>query len=76
VLGEIQMPDPSLDGRTKCVELSCEFRRVLLAHPNVIDALRAAPLMGPNAVRAAEAGLSNLLEYGYRLTSRSPPTWP
>ena len=65
VLGEIQMPDPSLDGRTKCVELSSEFRRVLLAHPNVIDALRAAPLMGPNAVRAAEAGLSNLMVYGY-----------
>jgi len=65
VLGEIEMPDPALDGRTKAVELSLEFRRVLLAHPNVVDALRAAPLMGPNAVRAAEAGLANLLEAGY-----------
>jgi AcrR family transcriptional regulator len=65
VLGEIEMPDPSLDGRSKAVELSCEFRRVLMAHPNVVDALRAAPLMGPNAVRCAEAGLANLLEHGY-----------
>ncbi len=65
VLGEIRLPDPSLDGRTKVVELSTEFRRVLLAHPNVVDALRAAPLMGPNAVRCADAGLANLLESGY-----------
>jgi AcrR family transcriptional regulator len=65
VLGEIRLPDPALDGRTKVVELSTEFRRVLLAHPNVVDALRAAPLMGPNAVRCADAGLANLLETGY-----------
>jgi AcrR family transcriptional regulator len=65
VLGEIRLPDPALAGRTRVVELSHEFRRVLLAHPDVVDALRAAPLMGPNAVRCADAGLANLLEAGY-----------
>jgi AcrR family transcriptional regulator len=65
VLGEIGLPDPALAGRTRVVELSHEFRRVLLAHPDVVDALRAAPLMGPNAVRCADAGLANLLEAGY-----------
>jgi AcrR family transcriptional regulator len=65
VLGEIRLPDPAIDGRTKVVVLSTEFRRVLLAHPNVVDALRAAPLMGPNAVRCADAGLANLLDAGY-----------
>jgi len=65
VLGEIRLPDPALGGRTKVVLLSRDLRRVLLAHPNVVAALRAAPLMGPNAVRCADAGLANLLEHGY-----------
>jgi AcrR family transcriptional regulator len=63
VLGEIRLPDPALDGRRKVVLLSTELRRVLLAHPRVVPALRAAPLRGPNAVRCADAGLANLLEH-------------
>jgi AcrR family transcriptional regulator len=61
VLGEIRLPDPSADARDRIAALSTELRRVLLDHPGVLPALRAAPLLGPNGRRSAEAGLANLL---------------
>lgn len=64
VLGEIRLPDQGLPARTRVVALSWELRRVLLAHPGVVPALRAAALFGPNARRAATSGLDNLLDMG------------
>jgi AcrR family transcriptional regulator len=65
VLGEIKLPDPFLPGRRKVEALSCEFRRVLARHQNVVPAMRVAPLLGPNARAAAEVGLANLIDAGY-----------
>lgn len=61
VLGEIELPDPSVNARQRVVHLSMELRRVLRDHPGVLPALRAAPMLGPNGRRSAEAGLANLL---------------
>lgn len=61
VLGDIELPPSDLPARDRVVWLSVEFRRVLLEHPGVVPALRAAPLLGPNAMRGAENGLANLL---------------
>ncbi len=64
ILGEVQQPSTDLSGRDRVIALSMELRRVLLAHTNVVPALRAAPLFGPNAMSGAEAGLQNLLDMG------------
>lgn len=64
VLGEVRPPDPGLAPRARVIELSLEFRRVLRRHPGVVPALRAAPLLGPNAMRGASSGLTSLLESG------------
>ena len=45
--------------------LATELRRVLLAHPGVVPALRAAPLGGPNAAQGVESGLRDLLAMGF-----------
>jgi AcrR family transcriptional regulator len=67
VLGEVQLPDPDpeADARAKVEQLARDLRHVLLQHPNVVPALRAAPLLGPNALRAADSGLAVLLEAGH-----------
>jgi AcrR family transcriptional regulator len=65
VLGEVELPEPSLPAREKVVWLAVELRRVLVAHSEVVPALRAAPLLGPNAQRGAEAGYGCLLEMGF-----------
>ena len=65
VLGEVELPDPSLDPRARVVALSVEFRRVLQAHPAIVNGLRSGPLQGPNALRGASNGLASLLESGY-----------
>jgi AcrR family transcriptional regulator len=64
VLGEIEPADLDLPGRDKVVWVAFEFRRVLREHPGVVPALRAAPLLGPNATRSARHGLTSLLEAG------------
>lgn len=66
VLGEIALPEAAPVGPAKVMELAVEFRRVLVAHPGVVPALRAAPLLGPNATRSAAFGLVALLEAGFR----------
>ncbi|HET8618240.1 MAG TPA: TetR/AcrR family transcriptional regulator [Acidimicrobiales bacterium] len=65
VLGEIRLPDPGLPGRRRVEALSREFRQVLLRHRNVIPAMNVAPMLGPNAVHAADSGLANLLDAGF-----------
>lgn len=65
VLGEVVLPPPDRDGRAKVEFLSGELRRVLMEHPNLLPALTAAPLLGPNAMRGADNGLANLLDAGF-----------
>ena len=65
VLGEIVLPDVGLSGRAKVEWLSKELRRVLIAHPRLLPALTASPLLGPSAVRGAQNGLGNMLEAGF-----------
>jgi AcrR family transcriptional regulator len=72
VLGEVTFPSGKLVGRQKVERLSTELRRVLLAHPNLLPALRVAPLLGPNAMRGAERGVGYLLEAGVGLQEVLP----
>src|SRR5262249_34169118 len=65
VLGEIRLPATDLTGRAKVEWLSGELRRVLVDHANLLPALTASPLLGPNAMRGAENGYANLLEAGF-----------
>ncbi|WP_195210525.1 TetR/AcrR family transcriptional regulator [Actinomarinicola tropica] len=64
VLGEVRIPGDSVSAAERVVALGLELRRVLLAHPGVVPALPAAPLLGPNAQRGAEAGFASLLALG------------
>jgi len=65
VLGEIQFRPGELEGRAMVEWLAWELRRVLTAHSNLLPALAASPLLGPNALSGAETGLVHLLEAGY-----------
>jgi AcrR family transcriptional regulator len=65
VLGDIELPRPERSGRERTIDLAVAFRRVLLEHPGVVPALRAAPLLGPNAMRSATNGMTNLVAAGY-----------
>jgi AcrR family transcriptional regulator len=65
VIGEVRLPPARLRGREKVERLSAELRRVLLDHANLLPALTAAPLLGPNAMRGAENALANLLDAGF-----------
>lgn len=72
VLGEVRLPDREGEARERVISLATEFRRVLLAHPNVVPALRAAPLLGPNALRGFECGLVSILDMGFDPTVAVP----
>lgn len=72
VLGEICLPADELIGRRKVEWLSGELRRVLMDHARLLPALTAAPLLGPNAMRGAENGLTNLLEAGFEPRAAVP----
>jgi AcrR family transcriptional regulator len=65
VIGEVRLNPVRLHGRAKVEWLAGELHRVLMDHPNLVPALRASPLLGPNAMRGAEAGLASLIEAGY-----------
>lgn len=65
VIGDVRLPPARLAGRAKVEWLSAELRRVLMDHPSLVPALRASPLLGPNAMRGAENGLASLVEAGY-----------
>jgi AcrR family transcriptional regulator len=65
VIGEVVLPPDELDGRRRVEWLAGELRRVLLGHPNLLAALTASPLVGPNARRGSERALESLIEAGY-----------
>jgi AcrR family transcriptional regulator len=65
VLGEIEFPAPELTGRRRVELLAAELRRVLMGHAQLLPALTAAPLLGPNAMLGAEEGLADLLDAGF-----------
>ena len=65
VIGEVRYPPDDVRGRPKVESLSTELRRVLMDHANLVPALTASPLLGPNSMRGTEAGLSGLLEAGF-----------
>jgi len=64
-LGEVVQPADDLAPRGRVVALAAELRRVLLAHPGVVPALRAAPLGGPNAAQGVAWGMRDLLAMGF-----------
>jgi AcrR family transcriptional regulator len=72
VLGEIELPADELPGRAKVEQLSWELRRVLIDHKNLLPALTATPLLGPNAMRGAANGLENLLDAGFAAPAAVP----
>lgn len=65
VLGEVVEPDRSRPARDRVEALAGELRGVLLRHPNLIPALPAAPLLGPNARRGSALAVAALLEAGF-----------
>lgn len=65
VIGEVDLPDETMPGRRRVEQLAHELRRVLLDHAQLLPALTAAPLLGPNAVGGAEVGLASVLAAGY-----------
>jgi AcrR family transcriptional regulator len=65
VLGEVDVPAAGLDPRRQVESLATGLRTVLLRHPNLVPALPAAPLLGPNAMRGSELGLSGLVAMGF-----------
>lgn len=72
VLGDVQYPPDDLPGREQVVWLSTELRRVLMDHPDLVPALRAAPLIGPNALKGSEHALASLLSSGLALEIALP----
>ncbi|HKF78182.1 MAG TPA: TetR/AcrR family transcriptional regulator [Candidatus Dormibacteraeota bacterium] len=65
VIGSVRLPPARLSGRAKVEWLAGELRRVLMSHPHLVPALRASPLLGPNAMRGADSALASLIEAGY-----------
>ncbi|QXC61124.1 TetR/AcrR family transcriptional regulator [Aquihabitans sp. G128] len=65
VLGDVVLAPVDASGRAKVEWLSGELRRVLMDHPNLVPALSAAPLLGPNALRGTDHAIAYLLEAGY-----------
>ncbi len=65
VIGEVVLPGDDLPGRAGVVHLASELRRVLLDHHELLPALTAAPLLGPNALRGVEVGLRCMVDAGY-----------
>ncbi|MFD9725315.1 TetR/AcrR family transcriptional regulator C-terminal domain-containing protein [Streptomyces sp. NPDC059072] len=65
MLGEIRLPSLDGDWRAGLERGAGEFRRVLLAHPALVPALTGGQLLGPNALRAREHALAQLLAQGW-----------
>ncbi|MFB6615041.1 TetR/AcrR family transcriptional regulator C-terminal domain-containing protein [Streptomyces sp. NPDC085524] len=65
MLGEIRLPSLDGDWRVGVEQGAREFRRVLTAHPALVPALTSGQLLGPNALRAREHALGQLLTAGW-----------
>lgn len=61
VIGQVVMPAPDLAGRRKVEWLAAELRRVMVAHPNLLAALTASDLAGPNARHGAARAVESLV---------------
>lgn len=72
VIGEVVLPGEDVPGRAGVVHLASELRRVLLDHHELLPALTAAPLLGPNALRGVEVGLRCMLDAGYEEADAVP----
>lgn len=72
VLGEVDLPAADLADRAQVEHLAGELRRVLMAHANLVPALTAAPLLGPNALRGSELALAGLLRAGFAPSTAVP----
>lgn len=64
VIGEVDLGAGRLAGRPRAQWLAHELRRVLVAHRQLLPALTAAPLLGPNALAGIDAGLAAFAEMG------------
>lgn len=69
VIGEVERPGPELPGPERVRVLARELRRVLMDHSQLLPALTAAPLLGPNAVSGAEVALVAMLDSGHDETT-------
>ncbi|MGP3684257.1 TetR/AcrR family transcriptional regulator C-terminal domain-containing protein [Streptomyces sp. IBSNAI002] len=65
MLGEIRLPSADGDWRAGLEGGAREFRRVLAAHPAGVPLLTTGQLLGPNALRAREHALAQLLAHGW-----------
>jgi AcrR family transcriptional regulator len=72
VIGEVRFPPDEMTGREKVEWVARELRRVLVDHHNLLPALTASPLLGPNALRGSERGLAYLLEAGFEPAAAVP----
>jgi AcrR family transcriptional regulator len=72
VLGDVVPAEGGLDGRAKVEWLAGELRRVLMDHPDLVPALSASPLLGPNARTGTDQALAHLLEAGFPLAVAVP----
>jgi AcrR family transcriptional regulator len=65
VIGEVEHPPPGVQGRAKAVALATGLRNVLMAHANLVPALTASPLLGPNSLRGTENAVAGMIEAGF-----------
>ena len=65
VIGEVEPPLERWPSRRKVEHLAAELRRVLMGHPNLVPALTASPLLGPNALAGSEQALRHLIGVGF-----------
>lgn len=65
LLGEIDIPDPeSVDWRDGLAHIMDASRRLLVAHPRLVEPFLSRPALGPNAARLGEATLRLLARAG------------
>lgn len=67
VLGEVDLPAPSMPPRRRIEAMATGLRDVLLRHAGLVPALPAAPLLGPNARQGSEIALTTLIDAGFAL---------
>ncbi|WP_051944408.1 TetR/AcrR family transcriptional regulator [Streptacidiphilus rugosus] len=65
MLGEVRLPQPDPGWRAGTEAGAHEYRRVLHEHPAVVPLMTTGQLLGPNALRAREQGLSVLSLAGW-----------
>jgi len=58
-------PQPELDWRTRTERHAHEFRRAMLGKPALIPLITAGQLLGPNALKARDLAVGQLLAYGF-----------